>query len=563
MELHQAVKEIVTEYGLTIVANKQFANVLDDNGAFKTVPAATKKILKGLLDSGFGEIIYQAAENHTPNWQNSARKAVSDYAYKSGYKDEIINGLAAHLLYGLGLVDELPKRESGQPKPSSTHSGPVIKDPKELLYALKKDYIKALNELVSVTNDEFGNLYSFFSTQANTKLYVLDAKIRLVAKEVGVSDIDSWLTSERQKVEFKNRPSANHIRQSLEDILKELVGELNTLMEKSVVVSDDEFGLKSASFISESATNFNELEKKILIIGKRQNSDKTSWIAKTKSDFLASKSSPVAARSAAFDKMKNDYIARLHELDASTKSGDIDLTDAELVDLRRKIIALGSLIVPQHMDAWCDNENVKVTSERNARAARRKKRNIIICSVAGLALVIGGWQGISYTFSADKRAEYEVNMANANKAMENGKFADAVTLFQKAADDYDASYSSSSYKSDAMAKAEEASDKIISDWESQVRPLLESKHSAQAKLLTNNLPGNLVLSDASKARVDELKQKIDTDIQARASELINELFSDIYANHGTLSAQAKEELDNMIAVYPDNYWLNFIKNKAK
>lgn len=562
MELYQAVKEIVAKYGLVIVPTKQFVNVLDDIGAFKTAPAATKKILKGLLDSGFGETIYQAAENHTPNWQNAARKNVSDYTAKSGYKDEIINGLAAHLLYGVGLIDELPKSVSTKPQTQASKRT-QIKDPKELLYALKQEYVKTLNDLVSVTNDEFGNLYSFFSTDTNTKLYVLDAKIRLVAKETGASDIDSWLSTERRKVEFKNRPTANQIKQSLEDILRELERDFNTLMEKSVEVRDDEFGLKSASFIPESASHFNEIEKKILIIGKRLNSDKTQWIAKTKSDFLASKSSPVAARTAVLDKFKNEYIARLSEIDRNTKSGDIDLSDAELVELRRKLIALGTLLRTQPMGAWCDEENRKVVDARTSRAAKRKKRNIILGSVAGIALIIGGSQTVIYTSSADERAEYETNMANANAALNEGRLPDAVVLYQKAADDYDASYSSTTYKNEAIAKAQEVTDRIVSDWENNINPLLSSNKPAQAKLLTNALPATLVMSDATKGRVDQLKQKIDSDVQSRASTLVNELLSDVYANHRKLSAQSMEELDAMLQVYPDNYWLNFIKNKVK
>lgn len=297
MELNQAVKEVITKYGLAIITTKQFANVLDDIGAFKTTPTATKKVLNGLLDSGFGETLYQAKEKNEQNWQNSARKIVADYSTKSGYKDELVNGVAGHLLLGLELIDELPKFGSSQSQTtSSQQKKQQIRDPKELLYSLKEEYIKSLNDLVSVTNDEFGNLYSFFSTDANTKLYILDANIRLVAKEVGDSDIDSWLTKERRKVELRNRPSASQVKQSLEDILKELERDYNTLMEKSVEVSDAEFGLKSASFSSESAPEFLKLEKKIIHIGKRLNTDTTTWIAKSKSDFLASKSSPASAR---------------------------------------------------------------------------------------------------------------------------------------------------------------------------------------------------------------------------------------------------------------------------
>lgn len=563
MELHQAVKNIVAKYGLTIVATKQLANVLDDTGAFKTAPAATKKILKGLLDSGFGELLYQAAEKREPNWQNSVRKLVGDYANKSGYKDEIINGLAGHLLLGVGLIDELPKSNNIQSTQQQTQPKNIqIKDPKELLYALKQEYTTALNDLVGVTNDEFGNLYSFFSTEANTKLYVLDAKIRLVAKDVGSSDIDSWLASERRKVEFKNRPSASQIKQSLEDILRELERDLNTLMEKSVDINDDEFGLKSASFNSESASDFATLEKKILKIGKRLNTDKTSWIAKTKSDFLASKSSPMSARSGVLDQLKNDYSTHLSELDKDTKTGDIDFTDSKLKEIRRKLINLGTLL-HQDMAKWCDSENERLAKLRSERAAKKKKRNIVISSAAGLALLIGGWQGISYTSSADARAAYETTMSSANAEYANGNYSEALTLFQKAENDYDASYSSSSYKSEAHTKALDATDKIISNWENQVKPLLQSRHVAKAKAITLALPSNLVMEGANSERYKTLSEQIDKDLAIRTTEIVDELLNDIYAHQGKLSDSGKQELEEMIKVVPDNYWLNFIMEKAK
>lgn len=563
MELHQAVKNIITKYGLAIVATKQFANVLDDSGAFKTAPVATKKILKGLLESGLGNLLYQAAEKREPNWQNSVRKVVGDYAIKSGYKDEIINGLTGHLLLGVGLIDELPKSNNIQSTQQQAQSKKVqIKDPKELLYSLKQEYTTALNDLVSVTNDEFGNLYSFFSTEANTKLYVLDAKIRLVAKEIGSSDIDSWLASERRKVEFKNRPSANQIKQSLEDILRELERDLNTLMEKSVDINDDEFGLKSASFISESASDFATLEKKIIKIGKRLNIDKTAWIAKTKSDFLASKSSPMSARSGVLDQLKNEYSACLTELDKGTKTGDIDFTDSELKEIRRKLINLGSLL-RQDMSKWCDSENEKLAKLRSERAAKKKKRNIIISSAAGLALLIGGWQGISYTSSADARAAYESTMSTANAEYAKGNYSEALTLFQKAENDYDASYSSSTYKGEAHNKALEATDKIISNWENQVKSLLQSKHVAKAKAITLALPSNLVMEGAAGERYNTLSEQIDNYLATRTTEIVDELLNDIYAHQGKLSDTGKQELEEMIKVIPDNYWLNFIMEKAK
>ena len=179
MELSNAIKDIISRFGTKVLPTRQFVNLLDDVGGFKDEPAASKKVMKGLLDSGFGELLYRLSEKKDGNWQNSIRKSVGNYAAKSGYKDDLINIIAAQLLYIVGLIDELPKIENSV-KNRSTTPKQRIKDPKELLYALKQEYITALSELLTMTTDEYGHKYGYYSTEANTRLYVIDAKIRRI-----------------------------------------------------------------------------------------------------------------------------------------------------------------------------------------------------------------------------------------------------------------------------------------------------------------------------------------------------------------------------------------------
>ena len=555
MELSNAIKDIINRFGTKVLPTRQFVNLLDDVGGFKDEPAASKKVMKGLLDSGFGELLYRLSEKKDGNWQNSIRKSVGDYAAKSGYKDELINRIAAQLLYSVGLIDELPKIENSA-KTKSTTPKQRIKDPKELLYALKQEYITTLSELLTITTDEYGHKYGYYSTEANTRLYVIDAKIRLIAKEVGDTNIDSWLKVEKSKVENKNRPTPAQLKQALDDLMSTLERDYKTLMEKGHIVEDDEFGLKSAKFAPNVVSDLRSVEKKIIIIGNKRKENRQSWIDKTKSDFLASKSSPASARNGVLDQLKNDYLSRLSELDRSTKSGEIDFSDSTLKDTRRKLINLGSLL-GKNMEQWCNAENDKLSKDREVRASKRKKRNVVVSAVAGVALLIGGWQGISYTSSADARAAYETTMASAKAEYAQGNYTAALDLFQKAENDYDASYSSSSYKGEAHAKAVETSDKIIANWEEKVRPLLQSKKVAQAKALTLALPTNLVLDGNSEQVFKSISEQIDSDLATRTTEMVDELLNDIYTHQG------KPELDEMIKVVPDNYWLNFIKEKAK
>jgi len=561
MTLIEAIKETISKNGIAIISAKQFVNILDDVGAFKDEPAAAKKVLRGLLDSGFAHLIVQISESKEKNWQNDIRKCVNDYASKSGYKDDLINCLASKILFAVGIISELPKIETSPQAEKKPKSNIRIKGPKELLYALKQEYLLALSELITLGTDEFGHKYGYFTTDANTKLYVISSKILLVAKEVGESNIGTWLSTEKSKIEQRNRPNSQQVSQAIEDSLRNLEREYNALMEKSVIVEDDEFGLKSANFLPNSVSEFQDIEKKILLMGKRKKEDRSIWINKTKSDFLASKSSPVSARNGVLDQLKGEYTSRLATLDKSTKSGDIDFSDAELKDIRRKLINLGSLF-NKNMEQWCDSTNDAVTQDR-VKKRNMRRRNRIISIVGGFILVIIGWQQIEYHSSADERAVYEATMTEASSNFANGNYIEALTLFQKAEKEYTASYLSTSYKQDAHSKALEVSEKIVTDWKNQVAPLLQNNMPAQAKALTLSLPNNLVLEGSVGEQYNQLVQQIDTELNARANAMVDELLNDIYAHQGKLSESGKQDLEEMIGVVPDNYWLNFIKEKTK
>ncbi len=269
--------------------------------------------------------------------------------------------------------------------------------------------------------------------------------------------------------------------------MSNLIREYRAEMEKGCSIEDDEFGLKSACFHPNVVSDLLAIEKKIIAIGKRKNENKQSWIDKTKSDFLASKSSPISARNGVLDQLKNEYLTKLNSLDKETKTGEIDFSDSELSEIRRKLINLGTLL-NQNMVTWCDSENNSCDRGKGKKIFQAQKRNVIISSVAGLALIIGGGNLISYTSSSDARATYEATMTSGNTEMSKGNYAAAITLFQKAENEYDASYSSSTYKKEAHSKAAEASDKVIAEWVNQVTPLIKEVRPAKAKLFNNGSP---------------------------------------------------------------------------
>lgn len=561
MELSNAIKETISRFGLDVLPKRQFINLLDDVGAFKDEPVTSRKVMKGLLESGFGDLLCKLSENKYANWQNAVGKSVGDYAAQSGYKNELINRIATQLLLGVGLIGVRPKA-STQSTAQAAMAKQRVKSPKELLYALKQEYLSALSDLLTITTDEYGHKFGYYTTGANTQLYVIESKIRIIAKEVEESNIDSWLAVERRKVEIKNRPTPEQIRQALEDLMITLERDYKALMEKSCIVEDDGLGLNLATFAPNAVSDLRSIENKIVIIGNKRQENRQLWIDQTKKDFLASKSSSAFARNKVLDRLKNGYLSRLAELDRSIRSGNIDFSDTALGEIRYKLINLGASL-GKNLEQWCDTANKKLLQERVYRTAKRKKRNIIFSTVAGVVLLIGGWLSIAYMSSADARAIYATTIASANAEYAKGNYVVALGLFQKAENEYNASFFASSYKKEAHNRAIDATKQIIISWESKVRELLRSKRAAQAKSLTLALPANLVLVGSSEETFKYLSKQIDNDLEIRASELVDELLNDLYIRRGTLSESSKQKLDEMIRVVPDNYWLNFIKKKAR
>lgn len=558
MILHECIKDLISSSGVEIVRKRQFVNILDDMGAFKQEAGASKRVLKGLLQSGFADVLCAITDTADDSWRNKVSKCTTQYAATSGYQEELIGRMADHLLYGAGVIAELPVRE--KPHPRNEHQ--PISDPRELMFSLKQEYSRALVDLMTMTTDEFGHKVGFYTSEAETALYILASKLRLTAMQTHENGIDEWIERERIAIEERHRPTKAQIRKALEATLASLQRQYDSLMEKSVTITDDEFGLKSAAFGGSSADDMLQTEGRILTIGQRLNHDMQQWIVTRKSDFLASKSSPVSARAGRLDTLKNEYRQRLWTLTRGGGKKVIDLSDTELRDLRRKLVNLGSLL-GDDMGLWCDEEIKRVASARGAIAAKRRKRNLIIGVASAAALVIGGGFTISYTSSADARAHYEITMSTAGDEYSKGNYAAALALYEKAADEYDAAYSSTSYKAAAHDKAAAATDKIIASWQEEVTSLLSQDRVAKAKTLTLALPKNLVLRGESETQYKTLSAKIDAELERHIAVMIDELTTDIYVNQGHLSPQGRKKLDELAEVAPDNYWLNFIKNKSK
>ncbi|MCH5242879.1 MAG: hypothetical protein J1F67_10760 [Muribaculaceae bacterium] len=563
MKLNEAVREIIGLFGIGIMSDTKFSNLLDDKGGFKETPMASKKILRGLISSGFGSIVIDISNNKDSGWQNRIRKGINDFTTTSGFSEDLVNQLVSELLIGAGIIGEAPVSTQSLQQGSPRNKPVKSVDYKELLSVLQEDYKKSLTELITITKDEFGFNYGYFDYHARTQLYIIESKILILGKELNLEGLDKWITKQKQQIEGTNRPTKVETQSALDKLIINLEDEFKNMMSKNFIVEDDEFGLKSARFTKDAEKELSGIEFKLLKLSKRKNEDKKTWIEKTRKDFLSSESSPSAIRIAVLDNLKKEYDNRLRVLDTQTKNGILDLlSDKDLNDIEGKIIRLSNLV---NFDGsqWCKNQREKIITERDNRLSKAKKRKKIINIAAAFLLAGGSATGITFLASSEDRNHFESTMALGQKAEESGNYEEALNYYSKAEREYNAFYGSSSYKGEAHGKAVEISDRVFKKWQREVNTLLDNNEFVRAKKLTDALPQNLVLSDSDTEIFKSINEKMEAGLISQSNELINELSNDIYQNKGTLSANGKTKLKEMIEVVSDNYWLNFINDKVK
>lgn len=103
MELHKAIREVVSLKGTEIIANIQIVNFLLDYQAFKEKPA-TKLILRDIINAGYAESIL--ALRNTARWQVKFLQYQHEFIDSCGYKEELAAYVFESIAYALGLTDE-------------------------------------------------------------------------------------------------------------------------------------------------------------------------------------------------------------------------------------------------------------------------------------------------------------------------------------------------------------------------------------------------------------------------------------------------------------------------
>lgn len=101
MELHQALKDIISQRGKGLLENPQIINYLLDYRCFVDKPA-TKLILRDIINSGYASEIL-SLDTNIPAWQTKFKHYVHEFIDSCGYKEELATYVFESIAFALDL----------------------------------------------------------------------------------------------------------------------------------------------------------------------------------------------------------------------------------------------------------------------------------------------------------------------------------------------------------------------------------------------------------------------------------------------------------------------------
>ena len=137
----------------------------------------------------------------------------------------------------------------------------------------------------------------------------------------------------------------------------------------------------------------------------------------------------------------------------------------------------------------------------------------------------------------------------------SGLYDQALASYSEAYTSYNA-FNSSSYKEDAFKKMEEVTDKLIEKGKTDNPSLFQAKKVLQSQL-------QLDIPSSGRTRLQDKLNEVEAEIVSRVDNGRNTLILNVSANNGKLNEDGKKLLNELIELSPDDYWLNFIKNKEQ
>lgn len=477
MTLHEAIKELVAQFGENIVTEVRLANLLADLNGYQDYPAM-KMVLKDILKAGYGKKLFDI---YSKDAQNAIRKSVNyaqTFAIESNYKEDLVSYAFDCVLFALGCITTINEPMTKGYDPYTKGNGDILDNLANQLASLQKQYLDLLDRLVTLPQNIYKDAPGYYSTEALNKLYAVEAKIAVIIKETNSTVSLDWCTNKRtEKIEYFKKQKTDAVAKGLD----ELRCQYKTLL-ASLIIVPKKFGIKrSGHYDDNGEKKLSSVEDDIKLNYYNMGSTYDNWC----------------------EKEKNKYLAKYH--------------------IDNKSVAL------------------QLSAKIGIPAA-------IFIGASGT--------GISYMTSSSAIEQFEHTIALGEQQATAGEYGKAIKLFSDAKNNYTASFRPSHYQGIAVEHIK----KIVNNVTQSSVKMVEEGRLIDANTLLSSLPQEVI---SENKQLSEQYNSAKSALDKAINDGLDNLISDIASNHGKLSDTSKQKLNELLKINPNDYWLNFIKNKEK
>ena len=228
------------------------------------------------------------------------------------------------------------------------------------------------------------------------------------------------------------------------------------------------------------------------------------------------------------------------------------LTQLELVEGKIRLLCEALNISDK---GWCRQEKQKILQAHYKDTSSLKTKAYTAVGAGAFLLVVGAGFGTNYVSSMDDMESFSQSIQEGDNNMASGLYDEAFSSYKAAYTNYNA-FNANSYKQEAFDKISVTVDKMIEAGKTDNNSLSCAHNAIQEALL-------LDISTSDKMDLQAKLEVVEADITTRIENGTNTLALNISANDGKLNDDGRKLLEELLELSPNDYWLNFIKNKEQ
>lgn len=188
--LHTAIKEVMKQFGDDILASPKLVNYLADYSAFRDYPQC-KVILKGLQEQGEMQKVYDAYKGKGKNCRQDIDDICHAVQKQGKFKRSLLTYIFSCILYAIDIVNNVaePENIGFGDNAFRQESASILDNLEEMLGDLKQEYVDLLEKLAILPKDLLRDPAGYYPVEALNQLYLVEAKYKVVANQLGDPNI--------------------------------------------------------------------------------------------------------------------------------------------------------------------------------------------------------------------------------------------------------------------------------------------------------------------------------------------------------------------------------------